>query len=124
MVGSAPQVDDRPPAAEHRLDLDRDVPFLRVDQPRPEDVRDGDRVVDGGSIPAVRLAVVAGEEDVEVGDERSDVSYGAELLFNGRPEQRLMRDVEPDHGEVEISREDDGSRLRVAPDVELRRRRE
>ena len=66
------QVDDGSAAAEVGGELHLDVAELRLDEPRAEDVRDRDRVVDGRSVPAVRLTVVDGEEVDELGDEDAD----------------------------------------------------
>ena len=45
-AGAAPEVDDRPPAAELGLGLDLDISKRRPEDPGLDDVRDRDRVVD------------------------------------------------------------------------------
>ena len=95
-----------------------------LDEAGADQVRDRDCVVDRRSLPAVGLAVVAGEVDVQVGDERTDAAGGAQALLHRGAEQRLVRDVEADHGHVEAAREHGRRSLGVAPDVELGRRRE
>ena len=70
-LGSQPAIDDRPPAAELRGELDLDVALDRRHEPWPDHLRDGDRVVDGRALPAVGLAVEDGEEVDEVGHERA-----------------------------------------------------
>ena len=73
-LGSQPAIDDRPPAAELRGELDLDVALDRRHESRPDHLRDGDRVMDGRALPAVGLAVEDGEEVDEVGHERADSS--------------------------------------------------
>ena len=68
-VGAQPEVDDRPAAAELGPELHLDVAEPRRDEAGTDQVGDGDRVVDRRAVPAVRLAVVDGEELDEVGDE-------------------------------------------------------
>ena len=58
-------------SSDSQLDLDVAVASSST-RPGPDHVRDGDRVVDRGAVPAVRLAVVDGEEVDEVGDEGAD----------------------------------------------------
>ena len=58
----------------------------RLHEPGPDHVRDGDRVVDRRAVPAVRLAVVAAEEVVELGDERPDPTGRAQPLRDRRAE--------------------------------------
>ena len=78
------QVDDRAAAAELRLELDLDVALDRRHEPGPDHVRDGDGVVDRRAVPAVRLAVVDGEEVDEVGDEGADRPAAAQPLLQRR----------------------------------------
>ena len=118
-----PQVDDGSAATEVGGELHLDVAELRLDQPRTEDVRDRDRVVDGRSVPAVRLTVVDGEEVDELGDEDADRPGVAQALLHVGPRHGPVRHVEPDHRDVELGVEDDLRGLRVGPDVELGGRR-
>ena len=96
----------------------------RLHELRPDQVRDGDGVVDRRTVPAVRLVVIPREVDVQVGDEAADAPGRAQALLDVAAQERLMRDVEADHRHVEAAREHRGCRLRIAPDVELGRRRE
>ena len=73
---------------------------------------------------AVRLRVEPVEEVVELGDHPAGPAGRAEPLGICLRQQRLVRDVEADHRHVHAAREDPGGRLRVGPDVELRRRRD
>ncbi len=120
---AAPEIDDRPSATELRLELDLDVAEARLDETRPDHVRNGDGVVDRRSVPPVRLAVVAAEEVVQLGDEDADLARGAQTLGDRRAEDGLVRHVEPDHRHVQPAREHALGRLGVGPDVELGRRR-
>src|SRR4029079_6637774 len=118
-VGAAPEVDDRPAAAELGVALDLDVAQLRLDEPRTEDVRDGDGIVDPRDVPAVRLAVVHGEEVHELRDEDADRAGVTEPVLYVWAGDGLLRHVEPDHRHVERRVEDRLCGLGVGPDVEL-----
>ena len=83
---------------------------------------DRDRVVDRSAVPAVRLAVVDGEEVDEVCDEPADRPRRAQPLLHGRGRHRMVRDVQADHGRVDSGVKDGLRRLGVGPDVELRSR--
>src|SRR6476619_5753326 len=111
-VGAAPEVDDRPAAAELGVALDLDVAQLRLDEPGTEDVRDGDGIVDRRAVPAVRLAVVHGEEDAD----RARVTQSALYVRAG---DGLVRHVEADHRHVERRVENGLRGLGIGPDVEL-----
>ena len=76
-----PEVDDRAAATELRVELDLDVAVDRRHEPGSDHVRDRDGIVDRRAVPAVRLAVVDGEEVDEVGDERPDRARGAQPLL-------------------------------------------
>ena len=71
-VGPAPAVDDGAAAVQLRLQLDLDVEVLGADDPGPEGVRERDRVVDRGAVPAVGALVVLLEELDQLRDERAD----------------------------------------------------
>ena len=83
-VGAIPAVDDGPPAAQLRLELDLDVALDRRHEPRPDHVRHDDRIVDRRALPAVRLAVVDREEVDELGHERARRARGAQALQQRR----------------------------------------
>ena len=78
-VRPIPQVDDSAAAAQLGLELDLDAAMSRLDESRADQVRDRDGVVDRRPVPAVRLAVVAREVDVQVGDERPDATGRREV---------------------------------------------
>ena len=59
------------PRHSSRLELDLDVALDRRDEPRADDVRHGDGIVDRRAVPAVGVAVVDREEVDEVGHERA-----------------------------------------------------
>src|SRR5688572_21890356 len=81
-VGPAPEIDDRPSAAEIRLELDGHVPMPRLYQAGTDQVRDGDGIVDRRAVPAVGLAVVAREVDIEVGNEATHAPGCTQALLD------------------------------------------
>ena len=123
-VRAVPEIHDGAAAAQLRLELDLHVAVPCLDEARADQVRHRHRVVDRRSLPAVGLAVVAREVDVQVRDEGTDAAGGAKPRLDVGAEERLMRDVEADHAHVQAAVEHGRGRLRIAPDVELRGRRE
>ena len=80
-AGAAPEVDDACGRGRgRRRSPPRRCGGASVDEARPDDLRDGDRVVDRRAVPAVRLLVEALEELDEVGDERADPAGRAQRL--------------------------------------------
>ena len=114
-VGAAPR--------QLRTGVDDHAAVLRLDQAVVDHVGQRERIVHGRPVPAVPLAVKAGIEAVQVGDQLAGAACGGEPVDVGLSQQRLVGHVEPDHCHIEPAREDALRRLRVAPDVELRRRR-
>ena len=117
-------VDDGAAVAELRLRLDLDVAVERLDERRVDDVRDGHRIVDRRAVEAVALPVELEEEVRELGDEAAGAAGVAQPLGVRRREERLVRDVEPDHRDRDPAREHQRRRLGVDERVELGGRRD
>src|SRR4051812_23428000 len=80
----APAVDDGSPATQLGLELDLDVALDGRDEPRSDHLGDGHGIVDRRAFPAVRLAVIDGEELDEIGDEDPRDSGRPQVLLQGR----------------------------------------
>ena len=85
-------------------------------------MRDGERVVDRRAVEVVDAAVERVVEAQQFGDHLPHpAGEPADVRLR---EERLVRDVEPDHRHVDAAREDPGGGFGIAPDVELGRRRD
>ena len=89
----------------------------RRQQRRVDDVCDGHRIVDRRAVEAVRALVERLEEVRQLGDEAAGAAGSTQPLGVRAREQRLVRDVEPDHRDRDPARED-----RAPPPRDRRRR--
>src|SRR4051794_3189689 len=119
-----PEVDVGPPPSGLGADVHLDIAVLGLHEPVADDVRDRQGVVHGRAAPAVHALVVAVVEVVQGRHEATDAPGAAELVDLVRVEKGLVGDVEPDHRDVDSTREDAVRGFRIRPDVELRRGRD
>ena len=85
---------------------------------------DGHRVVDRRAVEAVAPSVELEEEVGELRDRLAAAAGTAQPLGVRRVEERLVRDVEPDHRHLDAAPEHGRRRLGIDERVELRRRRD
>ncbi len=122
-VGDAPQIYVRASARELSAGIDLHAAGADSKQGLVEHVRDGDRIVHRCTVPSIPALVMLGIEAVQVSDQPASSTAGGEPVDVRLAQQRPVRDVEPDHRDLQAAREDPTRRLRVGPDVELGSRR-
>ena len=118
-VGHEPAVDDGAAVAVLRRRLDLDVAVQRRHERRVDHVRDRERVVDRRAVHAVAALVELLEEVGQLGDDATRRARTAQPVGVRTREERLVRDVEPDHRHGDAAAEDLGGGLRVDERVEL-----
>ena len=117
-----PAVDHSPAVAELRRGLDLDVALDSRHESRIDHLRHCERVVNRRAVEAVAVLMEALEEVRELGNRAARLAGVAQAVGVRACEERLVRDVEPDHRHLDAAREHDSRCFGIDERVELRGR--